>query len=65
MLKQWVNAETRIGRYSAVGEIFLLTFLFIGLVRVADYTAMWRFISRLCTNPRVQSDTDRDTETPL
>ena len=49
-----LNAETRIGRYSAVGEIFLLTCLFIGLVRVGDYTAMWRFIPRCGKSVRVE-----------
>ena len=29
------------GGIEPMGEVFLLTFLFIGLVRKADYTDMW------------------------
>jgi hypothetical protein len=40
MLKQWgLNAETRMERHSAEGEVFLLTFHFIGL---ADFRGVIR-----------------------
>ena len=29
------------GGIEPMGEVFLLTFLFIGLVREGDYSAMW------------------------
>src|SRR6266481_1388644 len=35
----WVLS--RWGRFFSMGEVFLLTFLFIGLVREADYSAKW------------------------